>query len=139
MVAAVGLVIGPVLGGALVAISWPWVFWFNLPFGLAGSLWAWLVLHETAGRDEERGLDLLGTAAYVVGLTRLVLALSKGGLSGWNDTLVIAGCGGRRAAAAVRPDRAPRPGADARPLALPRPALHRRGRRRLHQRCRASR
>src|SRR5438477_5155425 len=38
MVAAVGLVIGPVLGGALVAISWPWVFWFDLPFGLAGSL-----------------------------------------------------------------------------------------------------
>ena len=40
MVAAVGLVIGPVLGGALVAISWPWVFWFNVPFALAGSLWA---------------------------------------------------------------------------------------------------
>jgi MFS family permease len=30
MVAAVGLVIGPVLGGALVAISWHWVFWFNV-------------------------------------------------------------------------------------------------------------
>src|SRR6266576_1512232 len=29
MVAAVGLVIGPLLGGALVAISWHWVFWFN--------------------------------------------------------------------------------------------------------------
>jgi EmrB/QacA subfamily drug resistance transporter len=91
MVAAVGLVIGPVLGGALVAISWPWVFWFNLPFGVAGSLWAWLVLHEMSGRDQERGIDLLGTTAYVVGLTGLVLALSKGGLSGWNDTLVIAG------------------------------------------------
>ena len=39
MVAAVGLVIGPVLGGALVAISWHWVFWFNVPFALAGSLW----------------------------------------------------------------------------------------------------
>ena len=40
MVAAVGLVIGPVLGGALVAISWPWVFWFNVPFGLVGCVWA---------------------------------------------------------------------------------------------------
>ena len=35
MVAAVGLVLGPVLGGALVAISWHWVFWFNVPLGAA--------------------------------------------------------------------------------------------------------
>jgi EmrB/QacA subfamily drug resistance transporter len=91
MVAAVGLVIGPVLGGALVAISWPWVFWFNLPIGLAGAAWGWLVLHDTVKRDEQRGLDLLGTGLYVVGLTGLVLALSKGGLSGWSNALVIAG------------------------------------------------
>ena len=91
MVAAVGLVIGPVLGGALVAISWPWVFWFNVPFGIAGSLWAYLVLHELSRRDEQRGLDLRGTAAYVVGLTGLVLALSKGGLTGWSNGLVVGG------------------------------------------------
>ena len=91
MVAAVGLVIGPVLGGALVAINWPWVFWFNVPLGLIGSAWAYLVLHEISGRDKERGLDLFGTATYVVGLTGLVLALSKGGLSGWNDPIVIGG------------------------------------------------
>src|SRR5215831_17613198 len=58
MVAAVGLVIGPVLGGALVAISWQWVFWFNVPFGLIGAAWGWLVLHEQSGRSNERGLDL---------------------------------------------------------------------------------
>jgi len=91
MIAAVGLVIGPVLGGALVAYSWPWVFWFNVPLGLLGSAWGWLVLHEISGRSEERGLDLLGTAALVGGLTGLVLALSKAGLSGWNDPLVLAG------------------------------------------------
>ena len=34
MVAAIGLVLGPVLGGALVAISWHWVFWFNVPLAL---------------------------------------------------------------------------------------------------------
>ena len=39
MVAAVGLVLGPVLGGALVAISWQWVFWFNVPLALAGAGW----------------------------------------------------------------------------------------------------
>ncbi|HYA09059.1 MAG TPA: MFS transporter [Gaiellaceae bacterium] len=91
MIAAVGLVIGPVLGGALVAIAWPWVFWFNVPLGLVGAGWASLVLHEMSGRDTERGLDLVGTAAFVIGLTGLVLALSKGGLSGWNNLLVIGG------------------------------------------------
>jgi EmrB/QacA subfamily drug resistance transporter len=91
MVAAVGLVIGPVLGGALVAIAWPWVFWFNVPFALAGSLWGLLVLEERSGRSEERGLDLVGVTTYVVGLTGLVLALSKGGLSGWTNSLVIVG------------------------------------------------
>src|SRR3954451_20164888 len=45
MVAAVGLVIGPVLGGALVAINWPWVFWFNVPLGLAGAAWGAAILH----------------------------------------------------------------------------------------------
>jgi len=91
MVAAVGLVIGPVLGGALVAIAWPWVFWFNVPFALVGSLWGLLVLEERSGRSGERGLDLLGVTTYVVGLTGLVLALSKGGLSGWTNSLVIVG------------------------------------------------
>ncbi len=93
MVAAIGLVIGPVLGGALVDISWQWVFWFNVPFGLAGCIWGFLVLEERAGRSEERGLDLLGVATFVTGLTGLVLGLSKGGLSGWSNWLVIGGLG----------------------------------------------
>src|SRR6476660_7583266 len=91
MIAAVGLVIGPVLGGALVSISWHWVFWFNVPFGLAGAAWGQSVLHELAKRDVNRGLDLLGTATFVAGLTGLTLGVSKGGISGWNDPVVIGG------------------------------------------------
>jgi EmrB/QacA subfamily drug resistance transporter len=91
MVAAVGLVIGPVLGGALVAISWHWVFWFNVPLALAGSLWAALILRELTGRDEDTSFDFAGTATFLVGLTGLVLGISKGGISGWKDPVVIGG------------------------------------------------
>jgi EmrB/QacA subfamily drug resistance transporter len=91
MVAAVGLVIGPVLGGVLVAISWHWVFWFNVPLGLAGAAWGALILRELARPDTHRGLDLLGTATFVAGLTGLVLGISKGGISGWDDPVVYAG------------------------------------------------
>jgi EmrB/QacA subfamily drug resistance transporter len=89
MVAAVGLVLGPVLGGLLVTVSWQWVFWFNVPFGIVGAVWGALVLHELAKPDQQRGLDLLGTATFVVGLTGLVYGISKGGISGWDSTLVI--------------------------------------------------
>jgi EmrB/QacA subfamily drug resistance transporter len=93
MVAAVGLVIGPVLGGALVLVGWQWVFWFNVPFALAGSLWGWLILHELARPDTVRGFDPLGSLTFVAGLTGLVLGISRGGLSGWDDTVVIVSLG----------------------------------------------
>jgi EmrB/QacA subfamily drug resistance transporter len=91
MVAAVGLVIGPVLGGALVAINWPWVFWFNVPLGLAGAAWGWSVLREVTGRSEDRSFDFFGTVTFLIGLTGLVYGISKGGISGWNSPLVIGG------------------------------------------------
>ena len=91
MVAAIGLVLGPILGGVLVSISWHWVFWFNVPLGLVGALWGALVLRELSSRDPVRGLDLPGTSLFVVGLTGLVYGISRGGISGWNDSVVIVG------------------------------------------------
>src|SRR3954447_6730771 len=89
MVAAIGLVLGPVLGGALLSISWHSGFWFNVPLALAGALWGALVLRELASRDPQRGLDILGTTVFVAGLTGLVYGISKGGISGWNEPIVI--------------------------------------------------
>jgi EmrB/QacA subfamily drug resistance transporter len=93
MVAAIGLVLGPVLGGALVAISWHWVFWFNVPLALAGAAWGALILRELARPDSVRGYDIPGTLTFVVGLTGLVLGVSRGGLSGWTDPVTLIGLG----------------------------------------------
>ncbi len=89
MVAAIGLVLGPVLGGVLVAISWHWVFWFNVPLALAGAAWGALFLRELARPDSVRGYDVPGTVTFVVGLTGLVLGVSRGGLSGWGDPVTL--------------------------------------------------
>jgi EmrB/QacA subfamily drug resistance transporter len=91
MIAAIGLVIGPVLGGALVAVGWQWVFWFNVPFALAGAAWGALVLRELAKPDQDHKLDWLGTSTFVVGLTGLVYGVSRAGLEGWSDTAVLVG------------------------------------------------
>jgi len=91
MVAAVGLVIGPVLGGALVDISWHWVFWFNVPFGIIGSLWAYAILRELAKSEGDKRFDAPGTLSFVIGLTGLVLGISKGGIQGWHGPVVFGG------------------------------------------------
>ena len=63
-------------------------------------MWGALILRELAKPDAVRGYDVLGTTTFVVGLTGLVLGVSRGGLSGWNDTIVI---GGLIAAAVLLP------------------------------------
>jgi len=89
MVAGVGLVLGPVLGGALVQISWHWVFWFNVPLGLFGTAWAALVLQELVKPEQDHRFDWLGTATFVVGLTGLTYGISRGGLHSWNDAMTL--------------------------------------------------
>jgi EmrB/QacA subfamily drug resistance transporter len=91
MVAAVGLVIGPVLGGALVSISWHWVFWFNVPLAAIGALWAAGILRELVKPERVRGHDVAGVLVFVAGLTGLVYGLSRGGLNGWTDPLTVGG------------------------------------------------
>src|SRR3954464_12609227 len=145
MVAAIGLVLGPVLGGALVAISWHWVFWFNVPLALLGSLWGGLVLHELAKRDSVRGFDVLGTVTFVAGLTGQGFGVSRGGSGGRGGPRVERRLGrpaddrrpggGRGAAAAVRADRARAARADARPDDLREPDVQRGARGGVHQRA----
>ncbi len=140
MVAAIGLAIGPVLGGALVAISWHWVFWFNVPFALAGAIWGALILRELVKPDQIRGYDVLGNITFIVGLTGLVLGISRGGISGWDDPdRDRRPDPGGRAAADLGADREPLARADARSEDLQEPPVRSRERRLLHQRARALR
>ena len=72
---ALGAALGPVIGGSLVQISWRWVFWINLPVGLAAVLLARRVVPESKDEHVRGRPDLLGAAllAAAVGLTALAL------------------------------------------------------------------
>lgn len=100
IVAAVGSILGTILGGWLTNFGWQWVFWFNVPFAVVGTIWAWVNLRELAQLDQRSGFDISGTLAYIVAIMGLLLALTIGGIEGWTTPLVI---GGFIAAAIVFP------------------------------------
>ena len=83
---AVGL--GPVIGGAVVdGISWQWIFWLNVPIGLALLPFAWTKLDETYGRKER--LDLPGLGLVSIGLLGVVWGLVRGNASGWGSAEIL--------------------------------------------------
>ncbi len=78
----VGVAIGPVVGGLLLAHFW-WgsVFLINVPFTAAGATAVWLIVPESRNPDPGR-VDLVGVAASVIGLVLLVYGIIQGGDTG---------------------------------------------------------
>jgi EmrB/QacA subfamily drug resistance transporter len=72
-----GAVIGIVLGGLIVTyISWRWVFWINVPVGVAALTLALRVLHDRAERKRRR-LDLPGMICLGLGLFGVLWAMTR--------------------------------------------------------------
>ncbi len=68
-------VAGPLAGGTIVLHwTWPWVFWVNLPFGLASMIAVGVLLRESGFRREHR-LDLAGAVLLSVATLSLLLVL----------------------------------------------------------------
>lgn len=91
MVAAAGSTLGVVVGGVMTEISWRWVFWFNVPLGLLGTVWAAVNLRELVRLEKEQKLDLVGNATFLIGFAGLLVALTQGGIRGWEAPVVVGG------------------------------------------------
>jgi EmrB/QacA subfamily drug resistance transporter len=84
----VAVAIGPLIGGTLTEhLSWQWIFWVNVPLGLALIPLARLRLTESGGVNPR--LDLPGTALASAGLFGIIYALVRGNVDGWTSAPVL--------------------------------------------------
>ena len=77
-VAAGGGAAGLLLGGLITdTLGWGWIFFINLPVGVAGIALSYVLLPESRDLAASRGLDLLGAVTVTAGLVLLVLGLTR--------------------------------------------------------------
>ena len=83
------MVAGPVIGGAVAeGISWEWIFWLNVPIGLAAIPLALARIEQSFGGDS--ALDIGGLALVAGGALGLVWGLVRGNAAGWESFEVVA-------------------------------------------------
>jgi EmrB/QacA subfamily drug resistance transporter len=87
---ALGLAVGPSVGGLLIAaLGWQWVFFIAVPFGIVGAALGWLILPVTAhaprAEAEAERFDWLGAVLFGPAIALGLLALSYGNVWGWTS------------------------------------------------------
>ena len=90
-VSAMALAIGPLVGGILTQqINWSWIFFINVPVGIAGIIVARFAIDESRDESEEQRLDLPGLISSGVGLFALTYGLIEANNYGWTSGRIIA-------------------------------------------------
>ncbi|WP_069166577.1 MFS transporter [Nocardia altamirensis] len=89
-IAGLGVAVGPLVGGAVVkGLSWQWIFWLNVPIGLAVLPFVARVLRESYGRSKR--LDPLGLVLSAGGVLAVVWGVIHGAEDGWLSATVLGG------------------------------------------------
>jgi MFS family permease len=92
--AIAGSFIGLVLGGLLGPVNWHLVFVVSVPFGLFGTVWAYLKLRDTGIRQPAR-IDWWGNITFAVGLIAVLVGITygiqpyQGHNMGWTNPTVL--------------------------------------------------
>lgn len=82
--------VGPILGGVVTdTISWRWVFYFTIPFGVISVIMLKMFLREPLVRREHK-LDLMGTFLLTATIAFLLVAILEGSdVWGWSDARTV--------------------------------------------------
>jgi EmrB/QacA subfamily drug resistance transporter len=85
-----GSAVGLVLGGALTqAFSWPWIFFINVPVGVAAFVLSVRLVPESKDEAAHRSFDVAGAATVTGGLMALVYAIVQAQQKGWGSVQTI--------------------------------------------------
>jgi EmrB/QacA subfamily drug resistance transporter len=89
-IASGGAAAGLVLGGALTELlSWPWIFFVNVPVGAAAFVFSLRLVPESRDEQAHRSFDVAGAVTATGGLMALVYAIVQADLKGWGSTTTI--------------------------------------------------
>ncbi len=84
------MALGPFVGAMLITFAgWRFIFFVNVPIGIAGAFAAHYILPRHHRRRRDVKLDYLGSTLLTVGLMALVLAVNKAGSAGWASPLIL--------------------------------------------------
>jgi EmrB/QacA subfamily drug resistance transporter len=86
---ALGAALGPVIGGALVQVNWRWVFWINVPVGLAAMVLAGRVVPESRDGESRGRPDVIGAGLLAAAVGLVALALVKAPEWGWGSARFV--------------------------------------------------
>ena len=85
-VVAIGTIVGPAVGGILIAaMGWRSIFWVNVPFGIMSIILSVLVLQPISKGIGMKGFDWWGSGWFVVATITLLIFISNGGSLGWTS------------------------------------------------------
>jgi EmrB/QacA subfamily drug resistance transporter len=86
-----GAAVGVLLGGVLTSyLSWSWIFFINVPVGVAAIALAPLLLQESRADVAHRHFDFPGAASITGGLMLLVYAMTRATSDGWGSASTLA-------------------------------------------------
>jgi EmrB/QacA subfamily drug resistance transporter len=89
-VSALALAFGPLVGGLLTQdINWSWIFYINIPVGIAGVIAALVFIDESKDMSRERRLDLPGLLSSGIGLFALTYGLIETNDHAWGSARVL--------------------------------------------------